>query len=229
MLNEYEAGVIYLYVNPSCFYFLSYFIIGGIVLEKKRQVRELLSPIAEEMDLYITGIEFSSDRRGMLVRLFVDGDFEKGVYGINLDRCAKFSREISPILDVENPFDGAYTLEISSPGTDRLLEVPKDFKRFEGFSVRIKPKNRKSKVDGILRESDQNGFQIEIPSLQKVQKKQQETRTTEQEVVEDSIDTTPNIEDCMRDFQYDDVNWIRLHPTDEEFDKLAKLVRPPAT
>ena len=54
------------------------------------------------MDLYITVLNFSSDRRGMLVRLFVDGDFEKGVYGINLDRCACFSREISPLLDVEN-------------------------------------------------------------------------------------------------------------------------------
>ena len=189
------------------------------MLEKKQQIRELLSSIAGEMDLYITGIEFSSDRRGMLVRLFVDGDFEKGVYGINLDRCAAFSREISPLLDVENPFDGAYTLEVSSPGTDRLLEVQKDFTRFTDFSVRIKPKNRKSKVDGVLRQSDENTFTIEVPSLQKVQKKQQETATSEDDI--------ENIEDCMRTFQYGDVNWVRLHPTDEEFDRLAKLVRPP--
>lgn len=189
------------------------------MLEKKQQIRELLSSIAGEMDLYITGIEFSSDRRGMLVRLFVDGDFEKGVYGINLDRCAAFSREISPLLDVENPFDGAYTLEVSSPGTDRLLEVQKDFTRFTDFSVRIKPKNRKSKIDGILRQSDENTFTIEVPSLQKVQKKQQETAVSEDDV--------ENIEDCMRTFQYSDVNWVRLHPTDEEFARLAKLVRPP--
>ena len=189
------------------------------MLEKKQQIRELLSSIAGEMDLYITGIEFSSDRRGMLVRLFVDGDFEKGVYGINLDRCAAFSREISPLLDVENPFDGAYTLEVSSPGTDRLLEVQKDFTRFTDFSVRIKPKNRKSKIDGILRQSDENTFTIEVPSLQKVQKKQQETAV--------SNDDVENIEDCMRTFQYSDVNWVRLHPTDEEFARLAKLVRPP--
>ena len=189
------------------------------MLEKKQQIRELLSSIAEEMDLYITGIEFSSDRRGMLVRLFVDGDFEKGIYGINLDRCAAFSREISPLLDVENPFDSAYTLEVSSPGTDRLLEVQKDFTRFEGFSVRIKPKNRKSKIDGVLRQSDENTFTIEIPSLQKVQKKQQENAVSDDDI--------QSIEDCMRTFQYSDVNWVRLHPTDEEFDRLAKLVRPP--
>ena len=189
------------------------------MLEKKQQIRELLSSIAEDMDLYITGIEFSSDRRGMLVRLFVDGDFEKGVYGVNLDRCAAFSREISPLLDVENPFDGAYTLEVSSPGTDRLLEVQKDFKRFEGFSVRIKPKNRKSKIDGILRESNSDTFTIEIPSLQKVQNKQIEDALSEDEV--------QSIEDCMRTFQYSDVNWVRLHPTEEEFKKLATLVRPP--
>ena len=189
------------------------------MLEKKQQIRELLSSVAEEMDLYITGIEFSSDRRGMLVRLFVDGDFQKGVYGINLDRCAAFSREISPLLDVENPFDGAYTLEVSSPGTDRLLEVEKDFTRFEGFSVRIKSKNRNSKIDGILRQSDANTFTIEIPSLRKVQQKQQEDAVSEDDI--------QSIEDCMRTFQYSDVNWVRLHPTDDEFDRLAKLVRPP--
>ena len=208
-------------VNLSCFSFLFDFYTkqDDIMLEKKQQIRELLSSIAEEMDLYITGIEFASDRRGMLVRLFVDGDFQKGVYGINLDRCAAFSREISPLLDVENPFDGAYTLEVSSPGTDRLLEVLKDFTRFEGFSVRIKHKNRKSKIDGILRQSDENTFTIEVPSLQKVQKKQKADAVAEDDV--------QNTEDCMRTFQYSDVNWVRLHPTDEEFERLAKLVRPP--
>ena len=186
-----------------------------LVLEIKKQLRSLLSPIAKEMDLYITAIEFSSNRRGTLMRLFVDGDFEKGVYGVNLDRCAEFSREISPVLDVENPFDGAYTLEVSSPGTDRLLEVPKDFKRFEDFSVRLKPKNRKSKIDGILRKSDENGCTIEIPSLQKVQNKQ------DQEGIEDIT------EDRMRQYTYEEIGWIRLHPNDEEFIKLASLIRPP--
>ena len=187
------------------------------MIERKKQLRSLLSPIAEEMDLYVSGIEFASDRRGMLVRLFVDGDFEKNVFGVNLDRCAEFSREISTILDVENPFDGAYTLEVSSPGTDRLLEIPKDFKRFEGFSIRLKPKDRKSKIDGILRDSDEQGCTIEIPSLLKVQKKQ-----------EADGEVSGDVEDCMRRYNYDDIGWIRLHPTDEEFTKLASLVRPPS-
>ena len=201
--------------------------LGVLVLERKKQIRDMLLPIAEEMDLYITGIEFSSDKRGMLVRLYVDGDFEKGVYGINLDRCAEFSREISPLLDVENPIDGAYTLEISSPGTDRLLELPKDFQRFEGFSVRVKPKDRKSKLDGILRSSNETSFQIEIPSLQKVQKKQQDSQQDLQNQTADPLTTNATIEDCMREFQYGDVNWVRLHPSPEEFEKLANLLRPP--
>ncbi len=56
---------------------------------------------------------------------------------INVDDCAMASRAISAILDVEDPIEGAYTLEVSSPGIDRPLVRLRDFERFAGFVARI--------------------------------------------------------------------------------------------
>ncbi|MEL6964935.1 MAG: ribosome maturation factor RimP [Pseudomonadota bacterium] len=57
--------------------------------------------------------------------------------GMTVDDCADISRALSAILDVEDPIDGAYQLEVSSPGIDRPLTKPADFERFAGFEARI--------------------------------------------------------------------------------------------
>jgi ribosome maturation factor RimP len=56
---------------------------------------------------------------------------------IGVDDCASISREISAVLDVEDPFDGDYTLEVSSPGIDRPLVTAQDFERFAGFEAKV--------------------------------------------------------------------------------------------
>lgn len=57
--------------------------------------------------------------------------------GMTVDDCAEISRALSAILDVEDPIDGAYQLEVSSPGIDRPLTKPADFERFAGFEARV--------------------------------------------------------------------------------------------
>lgn len=122
----------------------------------RAQIRSALSPVAKQMGLYISGIEFAQDARGLVVRLYLDGP-----NGVGIGQCAKFSRESSPILDVEDPIDGQYVLEVSSPGFDRLIELPSDFKRFQGFHIRVKLVNRKKKIDGVLISSNQHEFTME--------------------------------------------------------------------
>mgnify|MGYP001040009333 CR=1 FL=1 len=56
---------------------------------------------------------------------------------MTVDDCAAISEVISALLDVEDPVDGAYTLEVSSPGLDRPLTRAKDYQRFAGFEVRV--------------------------------------------------------------------------------------------
>ena len=56
---------------------------------------------------------------------------------LGVDDCAKISRSISAIMDVEDPINGAYRLEVSSPGIDRLLLTRKDFEDYTGFEAKI--------------------------------------------------------------------------------------------
>jgi ribosome maturation factor RimP len=58
--------------------------------------------------------------------------------GVNVDDCARVSRQLSALLDVEDPLPGQYTLEVSSPGLDRPLVKPEDFRRFVGETVKVK-------------------------------------------------------------------------------------------
>lgn len=56
---------------------------------------------------------------------------------MTVEDCADISRQISAVLDVEDPISSAYTLEVSSPGIDRPLTRPKDFQRFAGYEARL--------------------------------------------------------------------------------------------
>jgi ribosome maturation factor RimP len=62
---------------------------------------------------------------------------ERPTGGIEVDECAEISGAMSAVLDVEDPLEDAYTLEVSSPGIDRPLTRLKDFETFEGYEARI--------------------------------------------------------------------------------------------
>ena len=57
--------------------------------------------------------------------------------GMTVDDCAEISRAVSALLDVEDPIDGTYSLEVSSPGIDRPLVALKDFERFAGHKAKV--------------------------------------------------------------------------------------------
>ena len=129
-------------------------------IEKQRQIRALLrkelSPFAEEQGLYLSGFEFAQDARGLVMRIYLDGE-----NGVSIDQCAKLTKEFSPVLDAEDPISEAYTLEVSSPGLDRILELPRDFQRFLNYHIRVKRVSYKSKLDGILLGYTDEGIEME--------------------------------------------------------------------
>lgn len=129
-------------------------------IEQQRKIRKILrdslSPSAEAMNLYISGIEFTQDERGPMVRIYIDGD-----NGVGIAECATLTKEFDPILDVEDPLPEAYTLEVSSPGLDRVLELGRDFERFQGFHIRIKRVHYKSKLDGVLLGHTEDGISVQ--------------------------------------------------------------------
>jgi len=80
----------------------------------------------------LVDVEVKRERGGHFVRLFVD---KEG--GIGLDDLQSVSEEVSAILDAEDPIEGAYTLEVSSPGLDRPLRSEADYRRFVGRLVKL--------------------------------------------------------------------------------------------
>ena len=72
---------------------------------------------------------------------------------MTVDDCATISRDLSAILDVEDPIEGAYNLEVSSPGIDRPLVRLDDFERFSGFEAKVEtvlPKEERRRHKGTL-------------------------------------------------------------------------------
>jgi ribosome maturation factor RimP len=101
------------------------------------------------MGYELVGVEYhSGGRDGGLLRVYIDSE-----QGISAGDCQKVSYQVSGVLDVEDPIPGHYTLEISSPGLDRLLFKPEDFERFAGQQVRLRmlvPVNGQRRFKGRL-------------------------------------------------------------------------------
>jgi ribosome maturation factor RimP len=86
------------------------------------------------MGYELVGVEyFSRGKAGRLLRVYIDRQ-----EGITVDDCAAVSRQLSAMLDVEDPIAENYELEVSSPGLDRPLIRPEDFVRFAGERVRVR-------------------------------------------------------------------------------------------
>ncbi len=99
------------------------------------QLQDLLTPAIDALGIGVSlwGIEYAPGHGSSLLRIYIDA----GERPVTLDDCEAVSREISALLDVEDPIPGAYTLEVSSPGLERPLFSPEQFARFIGEPVRI--------------------------------------------------------------------------------------------
>lgn len=103
------------------------------VPSRQEQLAELIAPVVEAMECELWGIEYLSQGRHSMVRLYIEKPD-----GVGLEDCEKVSRQVSSLLDVEDPITGHYTLEVSSPGMDRPLYTLNHFERFAGSEVAIK-------------------------------------------------------------------------------------------
>ena len=93
----------------------------------------LIEPVVEGLGYEVVDIEYKPHPTNGLLRIYIDQP-----EGIQLEDCEVVSRQISSLLDVEDPIPGQFNLEISSPGMDRPLRKVQDFERFKGEVVKIK-------------------------------------------------------------------------------------------
>ena len=99
---------------------------------KAAEIERIIAEPAEALGYRLVRIQLSGANQ---IKLQVMAERSDG--GMTLDDCARLSRSIGALLDVENPIAAPYILEVSSPGIDRPLTRPDDFQRFAGFEAKI--------------------------------------------------------------------------------------------
>lgn len=125
-----------------------------------KRLEDLLAPALKEQGLEIVRVLFTRGSKSVL-QVMID---RLDAHPVTVDTCAAASREISVLLDVEDPIETSYSLEVTSPGIERPLVKPEHFKRFEGRLVQVQtfaPFEGKRKMKGILLSSDREGFTLE--------------------------------------------------------------------
>lgn len=113
-----------------------------------RRLAEIIGPVIEDLGFELVRIRLQG---GKTATLQIMADRPEG--GINVDDCSDISTAVSAVLDVEDPLEDAYHLEVSSPGIDRPLTRMKDFATFEGYEARLEtnqPIDGRKRFKGIL-------------------------------------------------------------------------------
>jgi ribosome maturation factor RimP len=134
----------------------------------------LIEPIVEGLGYECVGIEYNPHPQHGMLRIYIDSE-----QGILLDDCSKVSHQLSGVLDVEDPIQGNYHLEISSPGEDRPFFKLSQFERFAGSTVTVNlfsAIDKRKKITGqiqavegedvLLKEGEQV-FRIPFPVMSK--------------------------------------------------------------
>ncbi len=143
----------------------------------------LIEPLLTQLGYELVELEYTAARNGTL-RIFIDRpqivdeivdrvagegtDHADGPYvaqGIGISDCERVSREVSALMDVEDPIPTAYQLEVSSPGDDRVLRLPAHFVRFAGSRVLVElnaPRAGRRRFTGVLQLIDAAGVVLEV-------------------------------------------------------------------
>lgn len=114
----------------------------------EQKLTELLQGSVEDLGCELWGIECQRSGRYLTVRLFIDKED-----GVTVEDCADVSRQVSAVLDVEDPIADKYNLEVSSPGLDRPLFTIEQYQRFIGQEISLHlriPVADRRKWQGVL-------------------------------------------------------------------------------
>ena len=120
---------------------------------------QLLEPTVDQLGYELVAVELTTVLGRRTLRVSVDQPA-----GMKVVDCTRVSRELSPVLDAEEPLQGAFDLEVSSPGDERPLQRPGDFIRFAGYTarVRLEKGEGRRRFKGVLKGLEGDDLTIEV-------------------------------------------------------------------
>jgi ribosome maturation factor RimP len=124
----------------------------------------LLEPPIEAMGFELLDLELGRAGRGGVLRIFIDRVNEPAA-SVTVDDCAAVSHAVSEVLEVEDPIKGDYTLEVSSPGFDRILRKRAHFERFVGERILAElklPLDGRRRFVGTLKSIGSDSILVEV-------------------------------------------------------------------
>ena len=128
-------------------------------MASKKLLDEMIGPVVEGLGFIYWGLELQSHGKRIVLRVFIDSE-----EGVSIQHCADVSRQISAVLDVEDPLKGGYVLEVSSPGWDRPLFRESHFIAFLGSIIEVKLRcafDGRSKFTGLLKSFENSEITIQ--------------------------------------------------------------------
>jgi ribosome maturation factor RimP len=131
--------------------FDAHFLFGECGISERamnEQLKALIEPVVNGLGCQLWAVEYVSRGKRSSLRVFIDAED-----GVDVEDCARVSRQLGSMLDVEDPVRGQYTLEVSSPGLDRRLYTIEQFERFKGAAVKVSlrsPFEGRRRYTGIL-------------------------------------------------------------------------------
>ncbi|MBI2346197.1 MAG: ribosome maturation factor RimP [Deltaproteobacteria bacterium] len=134
------------------------------IAELRNHIEALVAPIMTELGLELIDLAIRPGPGRWTLQLSVD--YPQG--GVTVDDCARLSRSIEGVLDVEGNIPAAYNLEVSSPGVDRVLKRPSEFAQHVGRVVEIQtqaPIEGRGNFKGVVKEVTETAVIVEIDTV----------------------------------------------------------------
>jgi ribosome maturation factor RimP len=138
----------------------------------------LTEPLLAGLGYELVDVEYAATRSEATLRVYIDwpdgvqpagivvpDDGTRAFDGIGVEDCERVSRELSALLDVEDPIAVPYQLEVSSPGADRILRTPAHYRRQVGQRAHVElavPRDGRRRFTGTLVRADEDGFELNV-------------------------------------------------------------------
>jgi ribosome maturation factor RimP len=142
-----------------------FFVFQDGLLKMRDTLIRLLEPPIEALGFELVDIEFAREGRGGVLRIFIDRRADDSAAAVTVDDCAGASHAVSEVLEIHDPIKGHYTLEVSSPGFDRILRTRAHFERFVGariFAELKLPMEGRRRFIGLLKSVSSDTIVVDV-------------------------------------------------------------------